>query len=371
MKLLAISFVGLICSALGSVARAEFCAGPELVCETVTRVFPISSQVPLASAVLIGSNLLVTSRHAVADREDATVFLPGGERKKARVLPTSYLGDLILLKIQAPDYLKALDHSAEFSVSSEVYTVAADLGRKKKIRVYKAGKILSMPPPDKPLARIHHTAESFPGNSGGALVDSFGRLVGIVAAGGDGYFEAIPVTQIGSLIENSGRRHESISKSRGSAYRQCRKAIFQANNSSNAMKKKHIEFITNRCVATSNKQLLDLAGQALGTRRHFASAINFFDLAIQQDPLSINSRLGMVVTLHLAGRYKEEFPHLQYLLKIIPNNLQVLRFSIQAGTWGENMEFRKSGLKLLKRYFPKMVPLAEKITTSPPPVRKN
>lgn len=371
MKLLAISFVGLVCGSLGFVARAESCAGPKLVCEAVTRVFAISSEVPLASAVFIDANLLVTNRHAVADREEATVFLPGGGHKKAKILPTSYLGDLILLKIQGSDDLKALDYSAEFSVSSEVYTVAADLGRKSKIRVYKAGKILSMPPPGKPLARIHHTAESFPGNSGGALVDSFGRLVGIVTSGGDGYFEAIPVTQISSLIENSGRRHENISKRLGSAYRQCRKAIFQANNSSKAMEKKHIDFITNRCLATSNKQLLDLAGQALGSRRHFASAIDLFDLAIQQDPLSINSRLGMVVTLHLAGRYKAEFPHLQHLLKVIPNNLQVLRFAIQAGTWGENMELRKSGLKLLKRHFPKMAPLAEKISTSPPPLRQN
>ena len=78
----------------------------------------------------------------------------------------------------------------------------------------------------------------------------------------------------------------------------------------------------------------------------------------------------MVVTLHLAGRYKEEFPHLRYLLKVIPSNLQVLRFSIQAGAWGKNSGLRKLGTDLLKLHFPQMAPLADKIRKTPPPQRK-
>ena len=58
-----------------------------------------------------------------------------------------------------------------------------------------------------PLARLHHDAYSQPGNSGGALINSSGHLVGIVTSGGDGRYEAIPLHAIDALKKASGSKH--------------------------------------------------------------------------------------------------------------------------------------------------------------------
>ena len=74
-----------------------------------------------------------------------------------------------------------------------------------------------------------------------------------------------------------------------------------------------------------------------------------------------------MVTLHLAGRYADEIPHLKVLINTLPADVQVLRFAIQAGTWGGAADLADRGMALLKQHHPKLAPLAERFRITPPP----
>lgn len=346
-------------------ARAAECAGPEPVCAFKARVFRVASFDPAASAVLIEPGLLVTNRHVVADNPRAEVFRADGTRLLAEVLPTSYRGDLVLLAVAGltpPSPIKL----AGPTDSGELFTVANDIGRG-QIRVYAPGTILAPPLPDKPLSRLHHTAISRPGNSGGALVNRLGKLVGIVTSGGEGRFEAIPAAEIGKLKRLSGPDHDDVSRRTGRAYRECAEALDSADANRSAPSNRQLNQIRDHCPVTENRQLFDLAGRILGQRRLLDDAVWFLSKSLDQDPNAINARIAMAVTLHIAGRYAEEIPHIQRLLKIVPSDLQVLRFAVQAGAWGGDALLAERGVALMKKHHPKLAPLAERFLAEPPP----
>ena len=79
---------------------APGCKAPTVVCQASARVFAISSYDPVGSAVLIEPGLLVTNRHVVADNPRVQVFLSDGSQRIADVVPTSYPGDLVLLRLE-------------------------------------------------------------------------------------------------------------------------------------------------------------------------------------------------------------------------------------------------------------------------------
>ena len=210
----------------GSVSEAKAridCAAPEAVCEVARRVFPVSSFDPMSSSVLIEPGLLVTNRHVVADNRRAEVFLADGSRILADVVPSGYDGDLIFLRAPSLSGEGRLETAAA-TAADELFTVGADVegGR---VRVYTPGRVLLLPAAGKPLARLHHTAVSGPGNSGGALVNGAGKLVGIITSGGDGRFEAIPATEIARLKARSGAEYRVISERIGLAYRMCTETL--------------------------------------------------------------------------------------------------------------------------------------------------
>ena len=65
-------------------------------------------------------------------------------------------------------------------VKGKVRVVAIDL-KKRKVKIYKPGFISFLPSPGQLTSRLHHTAYSQPGNSGGALINNKGELIGIVS----------------------------------------------------------------------------------------------------------------------------------------------------------------------------------------------
>ena len=83
----------------GAGAQVPACAAPEPVCAALGAVFAVSSFDPLASAVRVGPEFLVTNRHVVADETRAEVRLADGRRLVAEVVPTGYAGDLALLHV--------------------------------------------------------------------------------------------------------------------------------------------------------------------------------------------------------------------------------------------------------------------------------
>ena len=125
--------------------------------------------------------------------------------------------------------------------------------------------------------------------------------------------------------------------------------------------------VATSCGRAGNRQLLDLAGQALGRSGRSAQSIALFKQALDEDPNAINTRIGLVVSYHLAGDFEAAVPHLRWLMQHAEDDLQVLRLSIQAGTWGGDEALAQQALARLKVVNPRMAPAAERFLNQPPP----
>ena len=180
----AVAMALVLCAGGALRAQEAACAAPEPVCGARGAVFAIGSDFdPMASAVRIGPDLLVTNRHVVADETRAELRMPDGGSRVAEVVPSGYPGDLVLLRVVELGAGPVLAGATGDS-DGTLYTVGLDIARR-RVRAFAPGRLLLAPAPGHPLARLHHSAQGQPGTSGGALVDGAGRLVGIVAAGGD------------------------------------------------------------------------------------------------------------------------------------------------------------------------------------------
>jgi tetratricopeptide (TPR) repeat protein len=288
----------------------------------------------------------------------------------AAVIPSSYEGDVLLLQAAGlpPGPSLAPEVAAPRS-DARLFTVGAE-PRTRLIRTYAPGRPLVPIAPGKPLARLHHDAEAEPANSGGALVDAQGRLVGIIASGGEGRNEAVPAAAIESLERLSGPGHAEASRALGNAYRLCDERIAAVGQRERRMADGTAVVILQACGDSGNRQFFDLAGKLFGSLGRIDEALEMYRRALEQDPHAPNARIGMAITLHLARRYEEELPHLRWLLEVIPADPQILRFSIQAGTWGGDRALADRALALLETHHPNQAPAARRfLERSPPPPR--
>jgi len=341
------------------------CAQPKPVCDARKAVFPISAFDPVASAVRIGPAELLTTRHAVADEETVQVFPPEGPPIRASVVPSAYEGDIVLLRVEGLPPGPSLSAAAA-NPAGDLFTVGVDVTYN-TVRVYPPGRELLPPAEGLPLARLHHTAYSQPGNSGGALVDGNGDLVGIVSAGGEGRFEAVPVTALPALRAQSGAAFRTASAEIGKAIRVCTLALEDLRGQRGALPEEQSAGLAASCRRTGNRQYFDNAAQAFGMRRDIDRSVALFEASLAQDPNALNARLGLAVTYHLAGRYEEELEHLRFLTAQIPNDPQVIRLSIQAGVWGDARPFAEAAFERLKATNPNMAEAARRFLENPPP----
>jgi len=355
----------LVVAAPAARGQAEACPQPQPVCETRAAVFAISAFDPIGSAVRLGETRLVTARHVVADEEVVRLFLPDGRPLEARVVPGDYPGDLVLLEaaglppgpVLTPEPLNA---------ESALYTVGADVGQR-SVRAYDPGHLTFAPAEGRPLARLHHGAYSQPGNSGGALVDEDGRLVGIVASGGEGRFEAIPAEAIAEVIERSGPEAAAASAEIGAAVRICTTLLDNLRDAGPQLEEQQAKAIETACRRSGNRQLTDLAGQTLGRAGRSTAAIALFEQGLAEDPNAVNTRIGLAITYHLARDFEAELPQLRWLMDNVGDDLQVLRLAIQAGAWGGDPELAERALARLKEVNPESAPAAERFLENPPP----
>ncbi len=366
VSLAAAGLLGLLVDGAAA-AKEERCQAPEPVCAVRGRVFRIASFDPAASGVLIGSGLLVTNRHVVADNPWADVFPPGGRVRRAHVVPTDYPGDLVLLEAEGLNGGPALEF-ATADADTELYAVGVDVGRD-RVRVYAPGRIILQPAEGKPLARLHHSAHSQPGNSGGALVDGSGRLVGIVTSGGEGLHEAIAAAELAVLRARSGPQYARASRALGAHYRKCTEALEQARRRRGPVEAVVSDAIQESCTASRNRQFFDLAGQFFGTARRIDASVAMFERALEQDPNAINSRLALAITLDFARRYEAAVPHLEWLLGVLPADRRVLRLSVQVGKWGGDLDLAQRALALIEKHHPNIAPRAREFLADdrPPP----
>ena len=364
MRIVLAALVCLLALAPAS-AQDVACDQPRPVCDARQAVFVISAFDPVGSAVRIDDDTLVTSRHVVADSDQVVVFLGDGSRTTASPVPSAYAGDIVLL--QVPDLPPGpILHAGPIDPDALLFTVGADVSFG-TVRAYDPGTVTLVPATGKPLARLHHSAYSQPGNSGGALVDASGALVAITASGGEGRHEAIPASAIAELRAQSGPAFSDTDAEIDAAIRVCTLKLDQFRDPAATLSPEDAKAIRTACARTGNRQYYDNAAQALGTRGMIDDAIDLFEASLDQDPNTLNGRLGLVVTYHIAARYEDELPHLRFLLKHIPEDPLVVRQAIQAGTWAGDEAMARAALETLRRTNPNLAPMAEKFIESPPP----
>ena len=344
-------------------ALAEDCPHPQSVCLMRQAVFPVSSFDPLGSATRIGPRLLVTNRHVVGGWSDAQVFTPIGPLP-ARVIPSSYVGDLVLLEVEGlPEdgYIPELEDDP--LPSSGFFAVGADIARQ-EVRVFDPGDLIAGPSPEADLGRIHVTAQMQPGVSGGALVQSNGDLVGIAVGGGDGRFEAIPLKDIRALLD--GRTDElaaPVTARLGQAFATCAAAIDAASAGQIAS----VDTLTEPCsIAMNNGQLLE-AGRVLAQAGDFDAAAQLHRQAVRQVPNSINARKSLLVSLQIGARFQEMTEHARFLMQIAPDDPGALRFAIQSGVWGGDEVLAEEAYELLLTADPRQAQAARRFIDNAPP----
>lgn len=362
----ALFIIGLMFVAPPSTWGEAKCDAPPSVCEARLAVFRIASFDPYGSAVRIGPQLLVTNRHVVADEATVNLYLKDGSVIKSEVVPTSYGGDLILLSASLPDGpILVSQNNVDAKVGEgPFYTVGYDLSER-QIKVYPPGELLIERAKGRPFARIHHSSHTQPGNSGGALVDGDGKLVGIATSGGEGRFEAVPASAVAKLKEQSGPDHKVRSAAIGQAYRACTELLEEVRGAGKRPRHDLLQDTAQSCEASVNRQLIDLAGQTLGRGGDSEGAIKLFERAITRDPHAINSRIGLVVSLHLARRYDEEREHLHFLLRVAPKDPMVHRFAIQVGRFSDDEFLINEALRLIETHNPRALPAAKRFLEAP------
>ncbi len=343
-------------------AQEIACRAPEPVCAARQAVFVISSFDPVASAVRIAPNLLVTNRHVIADKTTVSIIMADGEKIDGKVIPTNYGGDLVLIEAKNLPVGPVLP-TAEADQKSSLFTIGADFSRR-KIRVYPPGKLLLKPSKTARFPRLYHTALSQPGNSGGALVDEKGRLIGIITSGGEGRFEAFPITAIKKLKTMSGEQYAAASQKIGAALRNC--VEFQEKlprgKRLSAQMAKELDGI---CAVSGNRQLMDSAAVLLGQSRHLDLSQQLLKKALMRDPQAINTRLSLITALTFAGKFEDALPHIKILLPIIPEDAMLQRFAVQAGKFSGDMALARAGLDLVKKHNPAQAEAATRFLEAP------
>lgn len=352
---------------LGGAARAEDCTFAEVLCEARRAVFKIEAYDPAASAVRIGERLLVTNRHVVADESSVRVLLPEGGTVDGKAVPTSYRGDLILIEVDLPEGpILSPDKDGD---PGPYRAIGYDLSAR-AVTIYEAGEAL-MQPQQGAFARLQHHAKTGTGNSGGALIDHEGELVGINASGGEGRSEAIPVASLKELQAQSGPDFSEQSVRIGLAYRVCDEALAEARRTRSAMPEALTARLETQCLASANPVLIQLAAQAFGQRGDLERSADLFVTALAADPNNINARMGYATTLHLGGRFADEVQVLRPLLDVIPTDATLQRLALQAGKWGNAPDLAKQALQLIARYNPAQAEAAQRFYEAklPPPGR--
>jgi len=342
------------------------CEYGQAVCAVRDAVFRISAFDPVASAVRVGPDLLVTTRHSIADAATAQVFTADGTLLTAEVLPSGYTGDLVLLRVPDLPEGPVLEPEA-LRQEGPLHTIGTDV-RTREATVYPPGELLFAPAGGFPLARIHHSAYSQPGNSGGALIDGDGRLVGFATSGGEGRFEAIPATELQTLRASTGEVHGAASAETGAAVRVCVTLLEDIRRQrARRLEDQRAKALTTSCRRSGNRQLLDLAAQTLGRKGRAEASVQLFEEALKEDPQAINARIGLAVSLALARRHEGAVPHLRWLLDGGIEDVQVLRLAIQAGVWGGDEALARRALKRIEVVNPRLAPTARRFVDNPPP----
>ena len=348
-----------------AVVRPDDCPHPAPVCALRQAVFPISSFDPVGSATRIGSNLLVTSRHVVANRPDAVVYTPDGPRE-GRVIASAYIGDLALIEVEGlPDTGVAVSLENAETDTQETYAIGADIGRQ-EVRVFDPGGLIAEPAAGAALGRVHVTSYMQPGVSGGVLTDKNGNAVGINAGGGEGRYEAIPLPDVQTLLAlRADPRAAEITERLGASLAECIEVMEKFDVTT--AEAEALSSLSATCAASQNHGQLLEAGRHLARAGAFDAAIDLHGRAVEQVPNSLNARISLLVSLQLAARFEDMTDHARQVMELAPNDPQVLRFAIQSGVWGNVPGLAEEAYQALLIADPMQAQAARRFIDSAPP----
>jgi len=353
-------------------ATLDDCPYPEVVCLARQAIFPIESFDPIASAVRIAEDLLVTNRHVVGDRKKAMLLTPAGP-VEAHVVASSYRDDLVLLQADGlPKNGLILQpeegQNGDFA-SGTYYAIGADVTRQ-EVRVFEPGRLILPPAKGASFGRLHITSRMQPGVSGGALVNKQGKLAGIAVGGGEGRYEALPVIQIMRLLAGTkDGAAAQVQNELGTAFVHCADALDQARKAPRGQPYANdlITQLTNYCEAAENPGQLLEAGRLLAIGQASEDAIKLHEAAVARVPNSINARIALLISLQLGGRFAEMLPHARWILGVTPDDPQALRFAIQSGVWGGDKKLAEAAYGKLLESDPKQAQAARRFIDQAPP----
>jgi hypothetical protein len=344
------------------------CKAPAPVCDARAAIFRIAAFDTEASAVRLGPDILVSNRHVMADRNRVEITLKDGRKIEGRVLPSAYEGDLVLIEAgDLPPGPGLAPVNSDFA--GDLFTVAFDLSRR-AVRVYPPGRLIAKPYKGRPFARLHHSAFSQYGNSGGALVDAQGRLVAVIASGGEGRFDAVPAVEIETLKRQSGGSHKSRARLMGAALGACVLKLEKLPRNLRNFSDERARELYEICLGSLNRPLYDRAAQALGRAGKHDLSVALAKAALERDPNSTLTRQTLVTSLFISRRYKEALPHIKVLIAALPENPVIQRFAVQAGKWGGDMALARQGLALVKKHNPAQAEAAERFLKANIPAPK-
>ncbi len=160
----------------------------------------------LGSGVVIDSTgYVLTNNHVVAHAQDIRVMLHDGRVARARVIGTDPLTDLAVLKVDAGHLPAIRLATRKPSVGDVVLAIGNPLGIGQTVTMGIVSATRRQLGPDNPETFIQTDAAINFGNSGGALVNTDGQLVGINTAllghGTEGISFAIPTVTARNVMQ--------------------------------------------------------------------------------------------------------------------------------------------------------------------------
>ena len=335
------------------------CKYNENICNKLYQVVGIKTPMMVASGTIIDDDFIVTNRHVVEDHKQLIIRYYNGEIKKAFPLTHNFPADLAILTLNKqkrnPTKLLKLN-----KINGMIRVVGFDQGRKSN-RIYDKGKVIAYSDTNKyPQSRIHTDAKSLPGNSGGAVVDDNGNLVGILASGDGNINEIIPISLVNEVIKKTDLKHEDNFFKIGKNIRLCADNLEEAQYVQKNLDDKIKKNIDTYCWNSQNKQLIDQAGQTFGRLGDLNKARKFLEKSIKLDPSSPNSLISLAIVYHIQRDLEKERPLILRLLELTPKNPQVLRLGVQVAGILKDKEMSENVLELMTKYNREALPLAKK-----------
>lgn len=160
------------------------------------RVVGVAGRRSAGSGVVLAPGRILTNAHNLWG-EEVTVTFSDGRSATAKAVGVDAEGDVAVLEVDTGDAAAIdWDGNGEVGIGSPVFAVANPGGRGLRVTFgLVSGTERSFPGPRgrRIAGSIEHTAPLLPGSSGGPVVDSEGRFVGLNTHRlGEGFYLAIP-----------------------------------------------------------------------------------------------------------------------------------------------------------------------------------